>query len=128
MCAAYKEGKMNTAILNKKLNILSSRHPQPTVRDALVNAYRDFEKKYPEWMASLFDRHYVETRILPMLQAHSEGRINIHAFLLAYEWSNQLHLEPETRSELVLEMIPAAADFLKAVDLELTKKSQVTNH
>src|SRR6266478_3997608 len=80
---------------------------------ALEKAYKQFEKKYPEWVANLFNASFLENEGVDVLAQFlvQDGRPNPSE--LATLWADSLSLrKPERRTTLVRELEPAATDFL----------------
>ena len=90
-------------------------------RTALRRTQTRFAEAYPQWVASLFDEHFVNDRLLPLL----EDRYLHHQTLpepveLAKTWDKMLELANlEVRQRRIEELTPAARDFIQWLAAEL---------
>ena len=88
--------------------------PQRITKQAVESAYAIWAKRYPEWEAAFFDKHFLHTHVIPRFSA---GEIPTAA-TLAEAWVIQLGTNQERMSALTAELTPVAADFLYVVKSE----------
>jgi hypothetical protein len=91
------------------------RHQQRTLQAALRCAYAEFARRYPEWVASLFDEHFVKLHVLPILRSAGALGRPAPAALVAYAWAAQLNNSPARQRELAAGALPVATQFLNLV-------------
>jgi len=101
---------------------------QQAFKRALSKAYKQFEKRYPQWAADLFDASFLE----------HEGTLVLAQFLvrdghpdpsaLALRWADTLNMRSrERRTTLVRELEPAATDFLHAMTSALKAEAGLSD-
>lgn len=83
-----------------------------TLRRAIRRAYVEFARQYPQWVAALFDDHFVMTHLLPMLEAAAASGIPVTAQAVAARWAAQISLLPSSRQQHSARILPAATRFL----------------
>jgi hypothetical protein len=80
---------------------------------ALQKAYKKFEKKYPEWAATLFNASFLENEGADVLAQFLVQDGHPNPSELAALWCDSLNLrQAEQRTTLMRELEPAATDFL----------------
>jgi hypothetical protein len=82
-------------------------------------AYITFAYRYPEWVAELFDAHFIHTHLMPLLLKAAEGGEKITPAQAAELWARQVSMLPSLRQQHTMRMIPAATHFLCMVADEL---------
>lgn len=91
---------------------------------ALERAYSAFAERYPEWVAALFDRHFLSKRLRLLLR----GNLTLPgATVLALWWADHLGLSEPSRTRWAQEITPAAAFFLEALRAELASQQRGPN-
>ncbi len=90
-------------------------YQQRTLRRAIQRAYVRFAKQHPQWVAALFDEHFVLTHLLPMLQDAAASGAPLTAQAVAYRWSCQFSMLPTARQQHMTRILPAATRFLSLV-------------
>jgi enterochelin esterase-like enzyme len=86
-----------------QLNNLTSKR---RIRKSVLTSYRNVTRQYPQWQAALFDEHFVDTHMVPMVETAVRNGERVYASQLADEWSQQLRLNERSRQELVAELVP----------------------
>jgi hypothetical protein len=105
---------MNTNLIqiDKVKPNLSHRTTKRSIRKSVLNRYRTVARQHPQWVAALFDEHFVITRMIPMLEkAAGRGEI-LSAAEVANEWSSQLNLKESSQRELEVELTPLVAQII----------------
>lgn len=92
-----------------------------TVRQATIQAYRTFARQYPQWVAALFDEHFVLTHLLPLLQKVSSTGEKVTPLQVTQLWARQITVLPSMRQKHMVKMMPAATAFLYMVADELAE-------
>jgi hypothetical protein len=92
-----------------------------TLRRAVRQAYANFAIRYPQWVAALFDEHFVYTHLLPMLQGAAQRGDKVTPVEVTETWARQISIMPSLRQQHMARMIPAATHFLCMVAEELAK-------
>ena len=90
-----------------------------TLRRAVRQAYFNFARHYPNWVATLFDEHFVMTHLLPTLQRAADAGDKVTPVQVAELWARQVSMLPSLRQKHSARMIPAATHFLCMVADEL---------
>ena len=90
-----------------------------TLRRAVRHAYINFARTYPNWVATLFDEHFVLTHLLPMLQNAADAGNKVTPQQVAEAWARQVSMLPSLRQKHSARMTPAATHFLCMVADEL---------
>ncbi len=83
-----------------------------TLRRAVRQAYSEFARRYPNWVAALFDEHFVNTHLLPLLQSAAETGDKVTARQVADRWVRQISLLPSLRQKHSAAILPVATHFL----------------
>lgn len=93
---------------------LAQRQQRQVILQATLRAYTAFSEQYPEWAASLFDRHFVAQQVAPRLTNNPEPAE------LAQLWAEQISwVNPEKKQKLIAEVTPVVCNFLRLVASEL---------
>jgi hypothetical protein len=82
------------------------------LRRAVRHAYTAFARAHPNWVAALFDEHFVNTHLLPTLQMAAERGDKVTPMQVAELWARQVSMLPSLRQKHTARMIPAATRFL----------------
>ena len=98
---------------------LVQRYQRRTLRRAVHQAYMTFARTYPNWVATLFDEHFITTHLLPMLHRAAEHGETVTAGQVAELWARQVSMLPTLRQKHIARIIPAATHFLCMVGDEL---------
>ncbi|MEZ4615464.1 MAG: hypothetical protein R2867_08105 [Caldilineaceae bacterium] len=99
-------------LLNHLQDIVQS--PRRITTRAVESAYAIWAKRYPEWEANFFDKHFLHIHVLPRF---STGEFPT-ATTLAEAWVIQMGASGEQAAALTNELTPVAADFLYVVKSE----------
>lgn len=98
---------------------LVKHYQQRALQRAVHQAYANFARIYPEAVATLFDAHFVNTHLLPMLiKAAGEGN-KITTAQIAELWARQVSMLPSLRQKHITAMTPAASHLLCMIADEL---------
>ena len=82
-------------------------------RMALKRAYASFAGYYPQWVASLFDDHFLSHGAASLLAGYVRDGSLPQPIELALAWDEQLGpVTPAVRERRIAELTPVAADFL----------------
>jgi hypothetical protein len=92
-----------------------------TLRRAVRRAFATFARTYPNWVATLFDEHFVHIHLLPLLQRAAETSEKVTPMQIAELWARQVSILPSLRQKHSAHMLPAARDFLGMVADELAE-------
>ena len=106
---------------------LVQRYQRRTLRRAAQQAYLEFARKYPNWVAALFDEHFVDNHLLPLLHNSAEQGEKVGARQVADLWVRQVCLLPSQRQKYSAAILPAATHFLCMLANALAE-SQVVKH
>jgi hypothetical protein len=114
---------MNTFIYFERamMQWLVQSYQRRTLRRAVRQAYLTFARTYPNWVAALFDAHFVDTHLLPLLQRAAEAGVKVTPLQVAEVWARQVSMLPSLRQKHTARMIPAATHFLCMVADELAE-------
>jgi hypothetical protein len=90
---------------------------------ALRRTYSRFAAVYPQWVACLFDKHFVTCYLTPLLEPrYLQQQVLPEAAELAKAWDKELGLVSlEVRQRRVAELTPVAGEFIRWLDGELQK-------
>ena len=90
---------------------------------ALRRTYSQFAEAYPQWVACLFDKHFVTYYLAPLLEErYLQQQLLPEAAELAKAWDKELDLASlEVRQRRIAELTPAAGDFIRWLAVELQK-------
>lgn len=91
---------------------LVQRYQRRTLRRAVRHAYAKFARRYPNWVAALFDEHFVNTHLLPLLQDAAQRGDKVSAGQVADQWVRQISLLPAQRQKHRAAILPVATHFL----------------
>lgn len=80
-------------------------------REAVAAAFAAFASGHPHYVESLFDEHFLQTRVAPLLQAPG-GAAALTLAWLAGAWAAQFGGRSGDPERLVAEATPVAADFI----------------
>jgi hypothetical protein len=83
-----------------------------TLRRAVRQAYTIFARQYPNWVAALFDEHFVNTHLLPILQRAADAGDKVTPMQVAELWVRQVSILPTLRQKHIARVMPAATHFL----------------
>jgi hypothetical protein len=92
-----------------------------TLRRAVRQAYVTFAHHYPDWVAALFDAHFVNTHLMPLLLKAAGAGEKVTPAQVAELWARQVSMLPSLRQQHMTRMIPAATHFLCMVADELAE-------
>jgi hypothetical protein len=98
---------------------LVHRYQRRTLRRAVRQAYVTFARTYPNWVASLFDAHFINMHLLPLLHSAAESGDKVTARQIAELWARQVSLLPSLRQKHTARVVPIATHFLWMVANEL---------
>jgi len=88
------------------------------VRESAFRAYQVFIEQNPRWKESLFDEHFLKTRIIPMLDYAAQQKKQIHPILLARAWAEQFNNACHVQMETLLRIEPIMEKFVKLYEKE----------
>jgi hypothetical protein len=91
---------------------LMQNYQRRTLRRAVRQAYITFAHTYPNWVATLFDEHFVSAHLLPVLQSAAERGEKVTSTQVAGMWARQVSMLPSLRQKHTARMMPAATHFL----------------
>lgn len=80
-------------------------------REAVAAAFAAFAPAHPDYVESLFDEHFLQTRAAPLLGTPG-GAAELTPAWLAEAWAAQFGGRSGDPERLVVEAIPVAADFI----------------
>jgi hypothetical protein len=86
-----------------------------TLRWAVRKAYRTFARQHPQWVAALFDEHFVLTHVLPLLQQAASRGDTVTPDQIADLWARQISMLPSLRQQHTTRIVPATSHFLGLV-------------
>ncbi|MCC6455699.1 MAG: hypothetical protein IT328_12185 [Caldilineaceae bacterium] len=92
-----------------------------SVRRAARAAYAQFADLYPQWVATLFDVHFVDTHLLPMLLKAATTGGKVAPAEVAEAWARQISLLPSLRQQHIARVLPVATHFLCMVAEEVVE-------
>ena len=92
-----------------------------TLRRAVHQAFSTFARAYPNWVATLFDEHFVNHKLLPLLHSAAQGGDKVTARQVAELWACQVSMLPSLRQKHIARIVPAATHFLGMVVDELAE-------
>ena len=119
---------MNTLTLERAaMQWLVHSYQRRTLRRAVRHAYAHFARIYPNWVAALFDEHFVNARVLPRLHRAAEAGEKVTPVEIADLWARQVSLMPTLRQEHTARIMPAATHFLHMV-ADALSETQVDRH
>lgn len=93
-------------------------------RRAVARAYAIFAARYPDYAAALFDEHFVQTRVTPLL-ATEAGAATLTAKTLATAWAAQFGMNAVERDRLATLSISIASAFLAFLSDEMASAKAV---
>jgi hypothetical protein len=89
-------------------------------RMALKRAYASFAGYYPQWVASLFDEHFLRHSVASLLAGYVQTGTLPQPIELVLAWDEQLGpTTPAIRERRLAELAPVAANFLDWLAVEL---------
>jgi hypothetical protein len=91
-----------------------------TLRWALRQAHVAFARRYPEWVAALFDEYFINAHVLPMMVRAAETNAKVTPVQVADAWARQVSFLPTSRQKHTARVIPIATHFLCMVADELS--------
>ena len=89
------------------------------VQGPAYRAYGAFTQKHPRLKESLFDEHFLKTRIIPMLAYATQNKKNVHPILLARAWIEQFTPTCYVRMDQMQRMKPLMKEFLEMYEQEM---------
>jgi hypothetical protein len=98
----------STAQAGTEINSTLDQH----VARMLDTAFADFAQRRPEYVAALFDKHFVQTRVAPALAAPSAAP-QMTPQRLATMWAAQFGEHASDQERLIKAALPAAGDFIR---------------
>jgi hypothetical protein len=84
---------------------------------AMTRAYTAFAHRHPEWVAALFDKHFLEYTAAPMFATYCQSGELPPVHTVARLWANQL--PTIAREQRITAASAAAHDFLILLNTEL---------
>ena len=96
-------------------NLLKQYRLQRAVQTALDRAYAVFAQRHPEWVAALFDEHFLVHRVAPLLHAAHARQAYFTPRTIAQAWAAQLGMREE-QHKLIARCIPVAGDFIRLLE------------
>lgn len=82
------------------------------IKQAAIQAYRQWAQCYPEWVVGLFDEHFVMQHVVPLLQEVVPNQMASAPARVVEQWADQFHLAPAQRQLRTHALLPAVVDFL----------------
>ncbi len=89
------------------------RRQRRLARRALRATYKAFARRNPRWTQSLFDRHLLESRIVPLLDEALRNRSPLTACALATAWASQLTRDECGQRRLALRAKRVSEEFIE---------------
>ena len=87
---------------------------------ALRQTYVRFAQQHPEWVACLFDEHFVENDVTMIVEQSLKNGSQIDPGELATAWDKQLGpARASVRQRRITELTPIAAAFVTSLQAEL---------
>lgn len=89
--------------------------------EAVSRAFARFGQSHPEWVAALFDEHFLKQQVTPRLTLYGASPvIPLAPDELATAWADQFTwFDEDKRHSLIDDLIPAAYSFLRQLEAEL---------
>jgi hypothetical protein len=109
------------------LQWLVQSYQRRTLHRAVRQAYREFAAEYPHWVAVLFDEHFVNTHLMPLLHSAAERGDKVSPRQVAELWVRQISLLPSQRQKHSAAILPAATRFLSLLADALSESQVVDN-
>lgn len=91
---------------------LSEGYQRRVLRAAVRTAYATFAEWHPQWAQSLFDEHFVMTRLLPLLESAIHEGVTVTPYQIALLWSQQVSQLPDRQLHHSAAILSAARQFL----------------
>lgn len=110
-----------TSFERASMQWLVQSYQRRTLRRAVRQAYVNFARRYPNWVATLFDEHFVNAHLMPLLQRAANAGEKVTPAQVAELWAKQVSMLPSLRQQHTARMIPAATHFLCMVADELAE-------
>lgn len=116
-----KERGMDTIVRMERaiMNWVGRDYRRRMIRAAIRNAYALFAQQHPQWVAVLFDEHFLTERAAPLWRRYQNEGALPTPLELAVLWGEQVNTSPELKHRHVGEMKLAAACFLALLATEL---------
>lgn len=86
---------------------------------AVQMVYTRWATRYPQWAHAFFDQYFLAQHTERLLTRYGEGRLEEEAAVLANQWAKQFRFSPARQEQLVQEVTPAVANFLRLLKVEL---------
>lgn len=80
-------------------------------REAVATAFAAFAPRHPTYVANLFDEHFLQSRVAPLLRVPG-GSAALSPEWLAGAWTAQFDQDTSNPELLIKEATPVAADFI----------------
>ena len=97
------------------MNLLAGRRRRQFLLHRVSRAYLSLQIRHPQCSEVLFDRHFLESR---MLAAWYEGGSEVDADLLVELWADQWAWSGQARAKFTAQIRPMADEFLRLLELE----------
>lgn len=107
------------------LRLVQRRQQRRIVRAAVERAYSAFERSYPQWTKSLFDRYFIGRTVLLWLTAPQPSHITLTPHTVAAAWAAEVCAQPRRQEELLVGCLPVASAFLELLHKELATTQTV---
>jgi hypothetical protein len=80
-------------------------------REAVAAAFAAFAPRHPAYIQNLFDEHFLQSQVAPLLRAPGAAAALTPEWL-AGAWAAQFGGHSDNQEHLVAQAIPVAADFI----------------
>ena len=111
-----------TLITTVMSNIVVVTQPDQSVSAevAVDQAFNVFETHYPTWTESLFDQHFVNQQVKPLVKRNWQRGRTISAIDIAMLWDAQFSNQSyERRRQNLADLTQAAKTFVKELNMRL---------
>jgi hypothetical protein len=88
-------------------------------RAAVRKAFTAFSRDHPDWVAALFDEHFLLKIAEKVLTDMRGNPRTLDPSVLADVWADQVWMTQETRKKMVRELTPVAFEFLDRLFAEM---------
>ena len=99
----------NTFEAKVNLSVYSNRIQS---RKMALQIFRNVIQDYPQWEASLFDEHFFNARVIPMVEGSRKNGTMVNSDQVTSAWADQLQLNTASRNELMTELAPIAEQII----------------
>lgn len=117
---------MNTLLNVERMIVqwLNRDFQRRALRTALRDAYASFAKQHPEWTVNFFDEHFVQSKLLPLLERAADEAVTVTPDQVAQLWVKQFSLLLTRQRQHLATVMPIAAHFLALLADEMAANSQ----